>query len=316
MRTLALVLLLAAGALLLSAVPGSVANTGARQFHDTAADGTRNGPVSTAALREPQVIGTDDRQRVADTTQFPYSAVAYLELQDIDGEPIGSCTGTFIGRDSVLTAGHCLWDVTTGDWLADHVRVIPGKDDEFEPFGWELAGDWWVPDAYAETGSVDWDWGLLKMPNDALTVDTGWLGLVVLDQAGLEANGLGPTIVGYPADKPLGTMWAAGRPRFRAVADFRLFYDIDTGSGQSGAAIWLAGGGPLFGRVVGIHAQGGTLNSGSRIDHELLDDLLEGCRVMECRVALDASAPVRPQGPPVLPADLPFHSYGVALARD
>jgi glutamyl endopeptidase len=316
MRELIVLLMLATGALLSSGIQGSAANAGQRRFHDTAADGTRNRAASPASLRQPQVIGTDDRQRVADTTRFPYSAVAYLELEDIDGEPIGSCTGTFIGPDSLLTAGHCLWDTTTGDWLADHIRVIPGKDDDFEPFGWEMAGDWWVPDAYAETGSVDWDWGLLKMPNDALTVDTGWLGLAVLDQASLESDGLHPTITGYPADKPLGTMWAASRPKFRAVADFRLFYDIDTGAGQSGAAIWLDSEGPLFGRVVGIHAQGGTLNSGSRIDQELLDDVLEGCRVMECTIAIDASAPATPPGPPHVPVDLPFHSYGVALARD
>jgi hypothetical protein len=67
---------------------------------------------------------------------------------------------------------------------------------------------------------------------------------------------------------------------------------------------------------VGIHAQGGTLNSGSRIDQVLLDDLLEGCRVMECRTAVEAFAPERRPNPPDVPLDLPFHSYGVALARD
>ncbi len=197
--------------------------------------------------------------------------------------------------------------------MAEHIRVIPGKDGDFEPFGSEYASDWWVPDQYALSGSTLWDWGLLKLPNDLLAFDTGWLGVTVADTEALEDPGFEPAIFGYPADKPLGTMWGMIRPAFFLVEDFRLLYDIDTAAGQSGSAIWSAAEGPYLGLVVGIHTQSGLFNNGSRIDHELLDDLLVGCDAMECTI--DVVTAPQPEPPPP-PGSLPYRSYGVAVARD
>jgi V8-like Glu-specific endopeptidase len=262
---------------------------------------------------EEIVLGTDERIRVNDTSVFPFSTIAFIELENADGDVFGSCTGTFIGPDALLTAGHCLWSRTNGDWVAEHMRVIPGKDGDFEPFGSEYASDWWVPDQYALSGSSTWDWGVIKLPNDLLTLDTGWLGITVADTDTLEDEAFQPAIFGYPADKPLGTMWGMIRPSFFLVEDFRLLYDIDTGSGQSGSAIWSAAEGPLLGLIVGIHTQSGLFNNGSRIDQELLDDLLLGCSAMECTI--DVVEPPQPEPPPA-PGSLPFRSYGVGVARD
>ena len=252
------------------------------------------------------VIGTDERVRVSDTTQFPFSAIAYLELEDEGGEVLGSCTATFIGPDSLLTAGHCLWDFEADDWVEAEIRVVPGKDGDFEPFGYQYAADWWVPDAYVATGADEWDWGVIKLPDTALSEHTGWLTMAVLDTATLAGPDFQPVIVGYPADKPHATMWGLVRPAFLAVGDFTLYYDIDTAPGQSGSAIWSAAAGPTLGKVVGIHSQGGSVNSGSRIDQELLDDVLEGCRVMDCTIATDE------EPDPILR----YKSYSVAVARD
>lgn len=258
------------------------------------------------------VIGADDRIRIQDTTAFPFSAIAYLELEDEDGFVIASCTGTFIGPDALLTAGHCLWDADAGDWTAFNIRVIPGKNGKFEPFGWDYAEDWWVPDAYAETGASDWDWGVIKLPDDFLANQAGWLSVGVLDTATLEAVDFRPVIVGYPGDKPEGTMWGLIRPAFLSVADFTLYYDIDTAPGQSGSAIWSAQEGPYLGVIVGIHSQGGSVNKGSRIDQELLDDILHGCDVMRCTIEVTETPGPTPEPEPALP----FKSYSVAVSRD
>jgi glutamyl endopeptidase len=257
------------------------------------------------------VIGSDERIQITDTTEFPFSAIAYLELEDGAEQPLGSCTATFIGPDALLTAAHCLWDFEAGDWVESSVRVVPGKNGDTEPFGSEIAADWWVPDAYTETGATVWDWGLIKLPDAALSAETGWLTMAVLDTAVLAGRDFEPTIIGYPADKPTATMWGLIRPAFLAVTDFTLVYDIDTAPGQSGSAIWSAAEGPNLGKIVGIHTRGGAVNSGSRIDQELLDDVLEGCALMGCTIAMDSTPASPPPGP-----ELAFKSYSVAIARD
>ncbi|MEO8538570.1 MAG: hypothetical protein ABI577_02435 [bacterium] len=261
------------------------------------------------------VIGGDERVRITNTAAFPFSTIAYIELEDRDHDVIGSCTATFIGPDVLLTAGHCLWDFESDDWEEEFIRVIPAKNGKAEPFGYEYAADWWVPDPYVDTGADVWDWGLVKLPDADLSFYTGWLTMAVLDTDVLAEPDFQPVIVGYPGDKATGTMWGLIRPAFLEVDDFTLYYDIDTAPGQSGSAIWSAQQGPNLGKIVGIHAQGGSVNSGSRIDQELLDNVLEGCRVMECTIALDEEGPVPEPVPEPEPA-LTFHSYSVAIARD
>jgi V8-like Glu-specific endopeptidase len=316
------------------AAPGAASvsvESGGRTFHDGSATGERFAAAGEPGRRATSVLGQDERIPIPDTTVFPFSTIAFLELEDEFGDVFGSCTGTFIGPDVLLTAGHCLWDANAETWGAEHVRVVPGKDGDFEPFGFEYASDWWVPDGYAETGDSEWDWGVVKLPNDLLALDTGWLSVAVADTETLESPEFFPAIVGYPGDQMYGTMWGHVREAFEFVDEFRLYYDIDTAAGQSGSAIWSLADGPLLGIVVGIHTQGGgNLNSGSRIDEELLADLLTGCDAMGCLidvrdVALPGSgpepSPTQEPTPSPTPApepspDRPYRSYGVAVARD
>lgn len=274
----------------------ALAPGGENTFHDSSAPRGISAPVTAPpSSTGASIIGTDDRTRVSDTTAFPFSAIAYLELYDDSGTLTGTCTGTFVGPDVLLTAGHCLWQPGSAGFTK-HIRVVPGKDGTLEPFGSEYATDWWVPDAYINSAGNDlFDWGEVRLPDTVLTsLIGGWMQVGVLQDATLREPGFTPALVGYPADEPPATMWGDSAPSFDAVEAHYLDYSIDTAPGQSGSAIWsLNPAKPYFGLVVGIHTSGGGPgpaggpgdNRGTRIDESLLADLLSGCQQMGCTLA-------------------------------
>jgi hypothetical protein len=95
-------------------------------------------------------------------------------------------------------------------------------------------------------------------------------------------------IIGYPVDKPEGTLWFSSKPSFLAVGPSTLWHDIDTAPGQSGSAIILTSEvyPSITPFVVGIHvaSQRGQ-NVGTRINGEVVAQLQEACRQMGCSFA-------------------------------
>jgi V8-like Glu-specific endopeptidase len=285
--------------------------------HSFAADGrfpSREPGVFASPERPVEVtgatiLGDDERVRIDDTSAFPWRAITWLGLFDESGQPAGHCTGTFIGPDALLTAAHCLWSADTGTWTRN-IAVVPGKSGDQEPFGFEWASNWWVPDAYISSGGSNlWDWGVIKLRSDSLGQTVGWLQVAQLTTTTLARIDFEPAIVGYPADKEgdeAGTMWGGIKDEFLGVASRELYHEIDTFPGESGSAIFSANTSDpaIFGLIVGVHTTGGTAyNRGSRIDAELLDDILEGCRVMSCTIAyvVEPGSGADPGDPPVPP---------------
>lgn len=329
-RSALLLILVSVGIALLGGVARgeSPPGGGGFYFHDATSNDGWLPPVGEPpppGVTGQTVIGEDERIRIPDTTIYPFSAVAYLELFNVAGDVIALCSGTFIGPDALLTAGHCLWDAANQRWNAHRIRVVPAKNEAYEPYGSVFATDWWVPDGFVNTdGGVDFDWGLVRLPDSRLTLDASWLPIAVLGTASLQSGHFTPAIVGYPVDKPAQTMWGHSRKAFNGVEPYRLFYDIDTSAGQSGSAIWSLDQGATLGFVVGIHTQGsgGTAdNSGSRIDQNLLKDLIAGCAAMGCTIdSIVEGAPATPTPQPTsvpLPSvPRPFRAAIPAVARD
>ncbi len=286
-----LVLLVAGIGVVLFAFASSSA--GARDRSELPAprgDGQTFAPAGPPAARsngavEPIVIDSDDRVRVTDTTEYPFSAIVWLELYDEFDQEIGNCTGTFIGPDAILTAGHCLYDPEFG-WISN-IAVVPGRDDDLEPFGWEWAENYWVPDGWFDTGGDLWDWGIIRMANSDLGDTVGWLYIAELTTETLLAEDFEPAIAGYPGDAfPPATMWFDWMPWFTAVDEFLLYHEIDTYPGMSGSAVFSSNfDSDWLGAVVGIHVRGdnvNNINEAIRIDAFVISDLDEGCVQMGC----------------------------------
>jgi len=321
--------LLAATALQWAGAEGAPANDGYNFVEDSGLPGAGRHPrlERPASATGQAVLGPDERIQIEDTEPYPWSAIVYLELYDADGFA-GTCSGTFIGPDTVLTAAHCLYN--EGAWI-ETVAVVPGKNGDYEPFGWEYAENWWVPDGWIDFGETsDWDWGVIKMEDSFLGEWVGYLYIANLRTETLSALDFGPAIVGYPGDKPEGTMWGSIVDAFLAVDLYQLSYLIDTAPGQSGSAIFSTQDGPYLGAIVGVHTQGGAEeNSGSRIEQELLDDILLACDVMDCTVEYyvepesgatptptsTPSATPTPAKTPVPDLDLPRRGLAPALSR-
>lgn len=269
------------------------------------------------------VIGSDNRVQVEDTEAYPWSAITWLGLYDSDGYLTGECTATFIGPTTLLTAGHCLYSAETG-WTSD-IIVVPGKSGEYEPFGWDYAASWWVPDGWIDSeGAPEYDWGLITLADDTLGETVGWLTMARLTTETLAAPDFEPAIAGYPGDvDPPRTLWFDYKPAFLDVDDLFLYYDIDTAPGASGSAVFSSNvSSDLIGYVVGIHTYGETTpgqNKATRIDEYVLADLIEGCAQMECDfpyVDEDGGDYPEPSPTPDPPAARPFRATAPQLSRD
>lgn len=231
------------------------------------------GEASFGALPPPPpegvmeaILGTDDRVRIANTTIYPYRAIASLLIVAADNSAwVG--TGWFISPKTLVTAGHCVYIRNSGvpgrDGWVKSIKVIPGRNGSQMPFGSVVSNNFKSVTAWTANGNPNHDYGAIIL-NTPLGSSVGTFGFGVYSDADLMATTA--NISGYPGDKrgaEAGTQWFHAR-KVTAVNPLKVFYDIDTMGGQSGAPVWRIINGQRF--AIAVHAYGGsTANSGTRI---------------------------------------------------
>lgn len=185
-------------------------------------DGTKYEPVEPFYLREdgtrvpaeeaiqPEFSVTEDpRAEVTSTTTLPYSAVCRLVMifMDEKGEEyeyVGS--GFVIGSDTILTCGHCVYDIEHKYGWVQRMTIEPAVHDSFQPYGKYDSSDIdyiSVDEKWLTTGSEQYDNALIVL-EDNIAQKTGKL---KLSTAGTRA-GLAH-LVGYPAqyqNRPAGAL--------------------------------------------------------------------------------------------------------------
>ncbi len=215
----------------------------------------------------PDVIGGDDRLALSDTVSVPWRRTCALRIRTRTGRSLAG-TGWFIGPHTVMTAGHCVFIHDEGGW-AESIEVIPALNGAERPFGSVFSSRFRAVAQWTDHENLDADYAAIIL-DTPLGNQTGWFAFSALDKQKLrsaEAN-----LSGYPSDRDGATRQYFHARRIMSASSTRIFYDIDSSRGQSGACVWVLHEGMRV--AVGIHTRGDvTVNFGMRINEEVFNNM-------------------------------------------
>jgi V8-like Glu-specific endopeptidase len=221
------------------------------------------------AAPEDSPIG-ETRQRVSDTTQFPWRCLCRLDIQAVDGS-LWLGTGWFASPTVVVTAGHCVYLKDAGGW-ASRITVSPAYNEGPSQFGSVDADNFHTTDLYVQGQKDDPithvnDYAAIILPQ---AFSLGFFGYGVFSDD--ELSGAQVNVYGYPQDKNEGSgLWGDTRNLYK-LNDKQVFYQLATYGGQSGCPVFIKQGDDRT--AVGIHNYGGDpANFATRITDDVFNDI-------------------------------------------
>ncbi len=205
------------------------------------------------------LIGKDNRTKVEDTEEFPYSAICYIEIDWPDGSTsLG--TAWMIYSDIAITAGHCVYSSKHGGW-AENIKLWPGKDGYGfwnNPYGTTETTSLHTASQWTASEDEEYDWAVLEL-EDNIGDKTGWFGF---GWTSADLTGTEVTISGYPGEHQY-YQYKMTDEITRCTAN-KLYYNVlDTTGGQSGSPIYTSGNVAYGIHCYGLNSNGE--NSGTRI---------------------------------------------------
>jgi V8-like Glu-specific endopeptidase len=231
--------------------------------------------------------------------------ICNLRIEGPRGAAVG--TGWLVGPRTVLTAGHCVHHAMIGGW-AQRIVVTPGLNRDRATHGSVVSRRFsalenWIADDPSMTleQKADVDIGVIHLDDTAVALGPngqpllngepdpssvalgdrlGWFGIAVRPDEDLRDRYV--HVAGYPGEPEKGfgrEMWAH-RSKVLATTALRVYYDVDTTPGQSGAPAFMIENDPAAPIAIAVHAYGtggtpdrlGVLaNSAPRITRDLFE---------------------------------------------
>lgn len=190
-------------------------------------------------LADRGIVGSDSRYRIPDPASPPFHAIVKITMSTAAGN--SSCTGVLISRELVLTLASCVLlprDVSRGLPKPSWVYGIKVQPVSKRRAGATVVGVSAVhlPQRYLSAASTagysrdaaESDYAILRLsqPADPRIAFLGRLGMAPY------AGGI--AVLGFPKDKPVGSLWASRCSIRLDGSDATEWVSCDAGEGQYG----------------------------------------------------------------------------------
>jgi glutamyl endopeptidase len=207
---------------------------------------------------ETVIHNPDERTHIVETDEAPWRMVCALTIDGPSGTYLG--TGWLVGPRTIITAGHCVYDANQMGGWANKITISPGQDGDERPYGSLESTKFSTVDLWQKNQDPDFDISAIHL-TEPIGDCVGWFQVASLTDDQLKDYLV--NVSGYPAQPGDGKEQWWAKNRIRAVTSRRIFYEVDTSGGQSGAPVFIIENEGAPPTVVGIHAYGvgGTAQS-------------------------------------------------------